>query len=136
VRIALFGESLTELKRLSEEVAELVRTVPGSGEVRVERLLGAPELTVQPDRARLARYGIRTEDALQVVRAARLGVSVGQIYEGQRRFDMKVLMPPGSASPAALGGLFVEAYGGTSVPLSEVATIPSQRAPPRCGVKI
>ena len=64
VQIALFGESLTELKRLSEETAALVRDVPGSGDVRVERLLGAPELTVTPDRARLARYGIKTEDAL------------------------------------------------------------------------
>src|SRR4051812_9122835 len=129
VQIALFGESLTELKRLSEETAALVRDVPGSGDVRVERLLGAPEITVIPDRARLARYGIRTEDALEVVRAARLGVPVGQIYEGQRRFDMKVLMPPSSPSPAALGGLFVEASGGTSVPLSEVATIRESEGP-------
>jgi cobalt-zinc-cadmium resistance protein CzcA len=129
VQIALFGESLTELKRLSETVADLVRDIPGSGDVRVERLLGAPELTVKPDRARLARYGIRTEDALQVVRAARLGVPVGQIYEGQRRFDMKVLMPPSSPSPAALGGLFVEASQGTSVPLSEVASITESEGP-------
>jgi cobalt-zinc-cadmium resistance protein CzcA len=129
VQIALFGESLTELKRLSEETAALVRDVPGSGDVRVERLLGAPELTVTPDRARLARYGIKTEDALEVVRAARLGVPVGQIYEGQRRFDMKVLMPPSSPSPAALGGLFVEASNGTSVPLSEVAAIKESEGP-------
>src|SRR5450432_205775 len=129
VQIALFGESLSELKRLSEEVANLVCDVQGSGDVRVERLLGAPEITVTPDRARLARYGIRTEDALEVVRAARLGVPVGQIYEGQRRFDMKVLMPPSSPSPAALGGLFVEASGGTSVPLSEVAAITESEGP-------
>jgi cobalt-zinc-cadmium resistance protein CzcA len=129
VQIAIFGESLSELKRLSEEVAALVRDVPGSGDVRVERLLGAPELTVTPDRSRLARYGIKTEDALQVVRAARLGVPVGQIYEGQRRFDMKVLMPPSSPSPAALGGLFVEASGGSSVPLSEVAAITESEGP-------
>jgi cobalt-zinc-cadmium resistance protein CzcA len=63
------------------------------------------------------------------VRAARLGVPVGQIYEGQRRFDMKVLMPPSSPSPAALGGLFVEASGGSSVPLSDVAAITESEGP-------
>jgi cobalt-zinc-cadmium resistance protein CzcA len=129
VQLAIFGDSLTELKRLSEETADIVRGIPGSGDVRVERLLGAPELTVTPDRARLARYGIKTEDALEVVRAARLGVPVGQIYEGQRRFDMKVLMPPRSPSSAALGGLFVEASGGGSVPLSEVAAIIESEGP-------
>jgi len=129
VQIALFGDSLSELKRFSEEVASVVREVPGSGDVRVERLLGAPEITVIPDRARLARYGIRSEDALEVVRAARLGVPVGQIYEGQRRFDMKVLMPPSSPSPVALGGLFVEASGGTTVPLSEVASVEQAEGP-------
>src|SRR4026209_2956115 len=56
-QIRLFGESLDQLELRSEEVGRIVRTVPGSADVRVERLLGAPELTIRPDRQRLARYG-------------------------------------------------------------------------------
>jgi cobalt-zinc-cadmium resistance protein CzcA len=129
VQIAIFGESLEQLKRLSDEVGRIVRSVPGSADVRVERLLGAPELTIRPDRQRLARYGIKAEDALEVVRAARIGIPVGYIYEGQRKFEMRVVMPPGSPSPKALGELFVEAAGGTNVPLSEVASIEETEGP-------
>lgn len=114
---------------MSEAVAAIVREVRGSGDVRVERVLGAPEITVTPDRARLARYGIRVEDALEVVRAARIGVPVGHIYEGQKRFEMRLVMPPNSPSAAALGGLFVEASNGSSVPLSEVARIQESEGP-------
>lgn len=129
VQIAIFGSELTELKRISEEVGDVVRGVRGAGDVRVERVLGAPTLTVRPDRVRLARYGVTAEDALAVIQAARVGIPVGSIYEGQRRFDLRVLVPPRTASPDALGELFVEAEGGTSVPLSEVAKIEETEGP-------
>src|SRR5258708_7546195 len=129
VQIAIFGEELEQLKRLSEDVAQVVRGVSGAGDVRVERVLGAPELTVKPDRLRLARYGIKAEDSLQVVRAARIGIPVGFIYDGQKKFELRIVMPPRSPSPAALGELFVEASGGTTVPLSEVATIEESEGP-------
>jgi heavy metal efflux system protein len=129
VQIAIFGEELEQLKKLSESVAQVVRGVSGAGDVRVERVLGAPELTVKPDRLRLARYGIKAEDSLQVVRAARIGIPVGFIYDGQKKFELRLVMPPRSPSPAALGELFVEASGGTTVPLSEVATIEESEGP-------
>jgi cobalt-zinc-cadmium resistance protein CzcA len=129
VQIAIFGDTLEQLKTLSEQVGSVVRGVQGSADVRVERLLGAPEITVRPDRQRLARYGIKAEDALEAVRAARIGIPVGFIYEGQKRFELRVVTPPGSASPKALGELFVEAAGGTTVPLSEVATIEESEGP-------
>ncbi len=129
VQIALFGDSLEDLKKTSEEVGRVVRTVQGAADVRVERLLGAPEITVRPDRARLASYGIKAEDALQAVRAARVGIPVGFMYEGHKRFELRLVTPPGSASPKALGELFVEASQGTTVPLSEVASIEESEGP-------
>jgi heavy metal efflux system protein len=129
VQIALFGEDLEQLKKLSEQVGEVVRDVPGTGDVRVERLLGAPTLYVRPERARLARYGVAASDALAVVEAARVGMPVGAIYEGQRRFDLKVLAPPRSPNAQALGELFVATAAGGSVPLSEIATIEETEGP-------
>jgi cobalt-zinc-cadmium resistance protein CzcA len=129
VQIAIFGPDLGELKRLSEAIGGIVRTVRGSGDVRVERVLGAPMLVVKPDRVRLARYGVTTEDALAVVEAARVGIRVGTIYEGQKRFDLKLLVPPRAPTPEALGELFVEAANDTTVPLAEVAKVEETEGP-------
>ncbi|HEX7476193.1 MAG TPA: CusA/CzcA family heavy metal efflux RND transporter [Polyangiales bacterium] len=129
VQINVFGSDLGELKTLSEQVAAVVRGVSGTGDTRVERVLGAPQISVRPDRQRLARYGIRAQDALTVVRAARVGVPVGLIYEQQKRFDLRVIVPPRSPQPEAIGELFVEAPQGASVPLSELATIEESEGP-------
>ncbi|MBI5532206.1 MAG: efflux RND transporter permease subunit [Deltaproteobacteria bacterium] len=129
VQIALYGDDLAQLKSLSEQVGAVVRTVPGSGDVRVERLLGLPSLSVRPDRVRLARYGVRVEDAFAALEAARTGVHVGWIYEGHRRFELHLMVPPRSPTPDAIGDLFVEAAGGIQVPLSEVADIEETEGP-------
>jgi cobalt-zinc-cadmium resistance protein CzcA len=123
VQISIFGDELEELRRVSDDVAGVVRGIQGSGDVRVERVLGAPQITVTPDRARLARYGIRAQDALKVVQASRVGIPVGLVYEGARRFEVKVIAPLRTPTSEALGELFVEAADGSTVPLSEVATI-------------
>jgi cobalt-zinc-cadmium resistance protein CzcA len=129
VQIAIFGDDLATLKRLSEQVGGVARGVRGTGDVRVERVLGAPTITIRPDRVRLARYGVTAEDALAVIEAARVGVPVGAIFEGQRRFDLRLLVPPRTSSPEAIGELFVEAAGGQTVPLSEVAKIEETEGP-------
>ncbi len=129
VQIAIFGEDLAQLKTLSEQVGASVRSVRGAGDVRVERVLGAPTISVRPDRVRLARYGVSMEDALSVIEGARVGIPLGYIYEGQRRFDLRLLVPPRSPTPEALGELFVEAARGTTIPLSEVAKIEETEGP-------
>jgi heavy metal efflux system protein len=129
VQIALFGSDLAMLKRLSEEVGEVVKGVRGAGDVRVERLLGAPTITVRPDRLRLARYGVTVEDALQVIEAARVGIPLGWIYEGHRRFDLRLLVPPRAPTTGSLGELFVADAAGRSIPLAEVATIEESEGP-------
>jgi cobalt-zinc-cadmium resistance protein CzcA len=129
VQIALYGEDLGQLKALSERVGAVVKTIPGTGDVRVERLLGAPTVTVHPERVRLARYGVTTADALAAVQAAREGIPVGSIYEGHRRFDLRLLAPPRSPTPAGIGELFIQTSSSATIPLSEVARIEESEGP-------
>jgi cobalt-zinc-cadmium resistance protein CzcA len=129
VQIMLTGTDLLELKRVSELIRDAVRGIDGTGDVRVERVLGMPELTVKPDRARLARYGVRMEDALLAIEAARVGMPIGWVYEGQRRFETRLLVPPRAPVPEALGDLYVETVDGNRIPLSEVATITESEGP-------
>ncbi len=129
VVIAIDGSDLLTLKDLSEQIGAIVADIDGTGDLRVERMLGAPELNVELNRQRLARYGIRAEDALQAVQAARVGVDLGVIYEEQRRFGLRLLVPPRNATADALGDLFVVASDGTPIPLAEVANIVEAEGP-------
>jgi cobalt-zinc-cadmium resistance protein CzcA len=91
--------------------------------VRIERILGAPMISAVADRSRLARYGVKLEDAFTVLSAAREGVRVGHIYDDERRFELRVLAPPERPTAEAIGNLFVETGQGKSIPLSEVVAL-------------
>jgi cobalt-zinc-cadmium resistance protein CzcA len=123
VSIKVVGADINELARLADEIGERVKRVQGAGDVRVERLLGQPVISAVADRAKMARHGVKVEDAFTVIAAAREGVYVGDIYEDQRKFDLRVVSPPAEPSAAALGELYVETSSGRSVPLREVVKL-------------
>jgi cobalt-zinc-cadmium resistance protein CzcA len=123
VQIQLYGTDLAELARRSDEIGEVVKKVRGAGDVRVERILGQPSISAVADRARMARYGVKVQDAFTVLQAAREGVRVGDVYEEQRRFELRVLEPLSEPSAAALGDLFVETANGQSVPMRELVKL-------------
>ncbi len=129
VQIQIFGNDLEALRTYSETVRDAIESIPGTGDLRVERVLGLPGVSVTPDRAKLASYGVKLADALSVLEAARVGTFVGQVYEGQRRFDIRVMIPPPSASPEGLGEIYVEASEDRSVPLNEVAEVVESEGP-------
>jgi cobalt-zinc-cadmium resistance protein CzcA len=123
VKVQITGNDLDTLVRLSDDVARAVTAVRGSGDVRVERILGQPMISAVVDRQRMARYGVRAEDALTVLQAAREGVRVGDLYEEHRKFDIRVLAPPSAPNAEAIGELFVETANGSAVPLREIAVM-------------
>jgi cobalt-zinc-cadmium resistance protein CzcA len=127
--IKVFGPDLTVLKQTGDRIAEVVRRIPGCGDWRVQRVLGLPLLEVTPDRDRLARYGLSADRVLEVVEASRVGRHAGTIFEGARRFDLKLLLPPGALTPEGFGDLLVGSSSGHLVPLASVATIRETEGP-------
>ncbi len=123
VAIQLFGPDLDTLVAGANAIGERVKKVPGTGDVRVERLLGMPTLSFVPDRERLARYGVALKDVLSTLEAARVGARVGVLYEGPRRFEVRLLSTPDGTSREALGDLFVETSDGRLISLSELGTL-------------
>jgi cobalt-zinc-cadmium resistance protein CzcA len=95
----------------------------------VQRVLGLPLLNVKADRLRLARYGIPADEVLSVVEASRVGRSVGKIFEGPRRFDLVLLLPPAQLTPESFGELMVGTGQGQLVPLAQVADIRESEGP-------
>jgi cobalt-zinc-cadmium resistance protein CzcA len=129
VAIQLFGPDLDVLAERAGAVAAVVRRIDGTGDVRVERLLGMPNLTFTPDRERLARYGVRLDDAFQTLEAARVGAKVGTVYDGPRRFEVRVLTPPRANSREGLADLLVETGNAELVKLDELGSIEESEGP-------
>jgi cobalt-zinc-cadmium resistance protein CzcA len=129
VVIKVFGQDLNVIKRTADEIGRVVRDVPGRGDWRVQRVLGLPLLEVKPDRLRLARYGMSADRVIEVVEASRVGRYAGKIFEGSRRFDLMLLMPPATLTPEAFGELLVGSSEGHLVPLASVATIKETEGP-------
>jgi cobalt-zinc-cadmium resistance protein CzcA len=129
VVIKVFGQDLDVLKKTADEIGKVVRDIPGRGDWRVQRVLGLPLLEVKPDRQRLARYGISADRVLEVVEASRVGRTAGKIFEGARRFDLMLLLPPATLTPEAFGELLVGSSTGHLVPLASVATIRETEGP-------
>jgi len=129
--IKVFGDDLSELKRVSEELARIVSTVPGAIDLRVERLSGQQTLTIEIDRQSIARYGINVSDVNDLIETAFGGNEVGQLYEGQRRFGIVVRYPAENRnSIQAIRNTTLKTSDGTLVPLSAVATIELVDSPP------
>jgi cobalt-zinc-cadmium resistance protein CzcA len=129
VAIQLFGDDLVKLTELGRRIGRIVYQTAGAGDVRVERALGLPMLQIRADRARLARYGINAEEVLNAVEATRQGKKVGYIFEDQRRFDLRVLVPPGGKRIEDFGRLPIGVQDGQPLPLAQVASINEEDGP-------
>ncbi|HVH44014.1 MAG TPA: CusA/CzcA family heavy metal efflux RND transporter, partial [Labilithrix sp.] len=122
VSIKIIGPELDKLVDYSNLVGDLVRDIRGTGDLKIERILGQPTITATADRARMARYGVKVKHAFDVLAASREGLRVGEVYENERRFDLRVFVPPTRPNADALSDLFVETEHGDGVPMREVVT--------------
>jgi cobalt-zinc-cadmium resistance protein CzcA len=129
VVIKVFGNDLAELKAIADRIGRVVGAVPGCGDLRVQRVLGLPLLEVRPDRLKMARYGVTAEEVLQVTEASRVGLDAGRIFEGSRRFDLKLLLPPARLTPEAFADLPVGTPSGQLLPLGQLADVRESEGP-------
>ncbi len=92
--VKIFGPDLAELERLSKAVKDELAKVPGITDPGAFNLLGQPNLVIQLDRAKAARYGITVSDMNTVVQAAVGGQEVTRVYEGEMNFPLTVRLAP------------------------------------------
>ncbi|WP_342376391.1 CusA/CzcA family heavy metal efflux RND transporter [Myxococcus stipitatus] len=123
VGIKLFGDDLEVLKAKAREVEALVKGLPGAADVTVEQVTGQPVMEVVVDRSAVARHGIPARAVLDVVEAMGTRV-VGEVREGERRFDLAVrLLEEYRDDPAKLASIPVTAPSGERIPLGRLVTI-------------
>ncbi len=129
--IKIFGDDLSELKRLSEQVAQVVRKVPGARDIRVDRLSGQQTLTIDIDRRAIARYGINVADIHAIIETAIGGSEVSQLYEGERRYAIQLRYPEAFRnSVETIRETMLRTADHAMIPLESVASIKLVDSPP------
>jgi len=127
--ITLFGEDLDELRRVGADIVRVVSAVPGAADVKLEQTTGLPFLRVKIRRDEIARYGINASQVLDVVQTMG-GRTVGEVLEGQRRFDIQVRFTPESRTDVErIRSLKVADPQGRMIPLSQLADIVVEEGP-------
>ncbi|MNS18093.1 Cobalt-zinc-cadmium resistance protein CzcA [compost metagenome] len=130
VAVKLYGEDLDVLAQTANRIAGVVQKVPGAREVNVEQVEGQTYLNIRINRQALARYGSSVNHVQEVIEGAIGGRSVGQVIEGQRRFDIMVKLPEANrGSVEAIRNLLIDTPGGGMIPLSQVADIRMEEGP-------
>ena len=125
--IKLFGNDLQKLETTANDIQQVMKTVPGVADLAVFGELGQPNLLIQIDRERAARYGVLPNDVNGIVQAAIGGQAVTQVLEGERRFDVVVrFLPQFRDKVEAIAGIPVNTPNGAPVPLRDVADITKQ----------
>jgi len=93
VAVKVYGDDLAVMSKIAGDIEAVLKTIPGAADVKVEQTTGLPMLTVRLDREALARYGLPVADVQELISTALGGTTVGQIFEGDRRFDLVVRLP-------------------------------------------
>ena len=124
VAVKLFGDDLDQLITSGQALEEVVGSVPGAADVKLEQVTGLPVLSIVPRRDRLASYGVSVETVQDIVSTATGGQNAGQVFDGDRRFPVVVRLPENLRTDLdGLQNLPVPLPNGASVPLGELADI-------------
>ncbi len=127
--IKIFGDDFEVLKEKAKEVEAIVSTTRGAVDVNLEQISGQPLLRLEIDRTVLSRYSLTSEEVLEAIESIG-GSVVGEVREGQRRFDLVAKWSPEfSASPEALDRIILTSESGEQVSLSQVAKFSQTEGP-------
>ena len=124
IAVKLYGEDLEVLSEKVQEMANIIQTVPGAGDVNAERTSGLPQMTVKFNRDKIAQYGLDIQKVNDYISTAFAGGTAGVIFEGEKRFDLVVRFDEDHRKNIDdLRGMYIDLPDGTQVPIKEIADI-------------
>lgn len=132
IAIKVFGNDLSRLYMIGNQIKHATAAVEGLVDVNVEQQTETPELQIRANRDMLAQYGITVEQFNHFIEMAFNGEKIGDIYEGQRSFDLVMKLGTVSASAPTMQDVMdalIDTYDGHKVPLSQVAEVVSVGGP-------
>lgn len=123
IGVKIFGDDMQVLNQEAEKIAQQLRSIPGASEVKVEQTDGLPLLNVDVDHALAAQYGLSVKSIQDIVAASIGGQSVGQILQGDRRFDFVIRLQENMRTPQQLAQLPIRLPNGGLIQLQDVAKV-------------
>ena len=128
--VKIFGDSLNYMEDRSKEVYNVLKNVRGISDLGVIRNIGQPELDIDLDQEKMALYGVSTADANAVIEMAIGGKAASTLYEGVKKFDIRIRFPEQyRTSVDDIGNLMVPTSSGSKVPVKEIAAITLKTGP-------
>jgi cobalt-zinc-cadmium resistance protein CzcA len=128
--VKVFGDSLNYMEDKTEEIYRQLKTVRGIEDLGVIRNIGQPELDIDLNQQKMALYGVATADANAVIEMAIGGKAASTLYEGVKKFDIRIRVPEQYRQSAEeIGNLMVPTESGSKVPVKEIATITRKTGP-------
>lgn len=135
VALKIYGEDLTQLTKLADQVGSLIRTIDGAKDLYIEQVGGLSQILIRLDRAQIAKFGLNVADVNRVINTAFAGQSAGQVFEGEKRFDLVVrLAADKRQSVDDIRNVYVSVPASAAgpaqqIPLGQIAQVTIQEAP-------
>lgn len=128
--VKVFGPDFNKLDSLANQIQSVLGKVQGVEDLGVLRNLGQPEFRIELDQQKMALYGITTSDAQSVIEMAVGGKAATQLYEGERKFDIRIRYQKDYRdSQEKIENLMVPSLDGSKIPIKEIATIRTLTGP-------
>lgn len=122
--IKVFGNDLNELRDIGRQIVAVLYTIRGTSSASIFQEPPIPQIAINLDREKAARYGINMTDLQNVIQTGVGQVPVSSVYVGERVYPLTVRFTEGARNrPDALGNLLVHTSSGAQVPLSQFATV-------------
>ncbi len=128
--IRIYGEDLTTLRDLAEDVEERLDNIPGIIDLHSEQLISIPQIQVQLDLAAAERYGVKPGDVRRTASAYMAGEEVGDVFHGGKAYDIQVWsVPEARRSLSDVQNLLMDTADGGKVALKEIADVSIKPSP-------
>jgi len=128
--LKLFGDDIELLKSHADEIARVLSRIEGATDLITEKVSGQPYLTIEIDRAKIARYGLNIADVQNVVEISIAGKAASKFYEDNRSFDITLRLPEESRnSIETISNILVPIPSGANLPLGQLARISLAEGP-------
>lgn len=120
----IFGENLDTLSYYATILGKVISTIDGAKNLYVEPIEGLPQIVIKYNRPLIAQYGLNIEEINKTVNTAFAGQTAGQVFEGEKRFDLVVRLQNNSRKDIKdIANLLISTAEGIQIPLSQIANV-------------